>query len=229
MNPTSNYEKGDAQSWRDRYHDLQQDRRDLAQKLNDSEEANRLLKTKYAKLEATLRRSVTTAAGGGKILNGGQPTLSVSEKQELEDMLNDAQTQHARVLKDFKVLEWKHKKLLVENEKQKKEISSMKRRLSGLPRPYSSSRQKPSYRRSSPAIYRRAMQNKKAPSNDRSLSVHDDMGREEDTHKESLVKKVESLTRENDLLRSAAVAQDPTEVGYIINFSIYLERYFTIL
>jgi len=113
MHPTSNYENSDAQSWRDRYHDLQQDRRDLTRKLNNSEEANRLLKTKYAKLEATLRRSVTAAAGGGKILNGGQPTLSVSEKQELEDMLNDAQTQHARVLKDFKVLEWKHKKLFV--------------------------------------------------------------------------------------------------------------------
>lgn len=115
-----------SDNWKDRYHELAIDRNQLAKKLNDTETSLRMVKTKQAKLESLVNKHTIDTTRRPSTAIG---KLLVSEKQELEDLLDDTQKKYTKSLKDIRILEYKQKESLDTIEKSKREIGSLRRRL----------------------------------------------------------------------------------------------------
>lgn len=116
------------ESWKDRYHELVIDRNQLAKKLNETETTVRLLKTKQTKLDALINKQTIETRRPSTAFG----SLRYSERQELEELLEDTQKKYAKSLKNIRGLEMKQKESLEIIEKNKREISSLRRRLTAV-------------------------------------------------------------------------------------------------
>ena len=113
--------------WKSRFYEIQHDHKELSKAFNEKETSLRMLKTKYAKLEADFNKQNRY----GPVRPYTSASLRVAERQELEDLLDDTQKKNRKILKEYRALDEKHKGALDAIEKNKREIGSLRRRLSG--------------------------------------------------------------------------------------------------